>query len=48
LLAPKGRAVIEIGAGQDVAAGAILSAGGLRLIGQRVDLSGIVRCLILG
>jgi release factor glutamine methyltransferase len=48
LLAPNGRAVIEIGAGQDVAAGAILSAGGLRLIGRRIDLSGIVRCLILG
>jgi release factor glutamine methyltransferase len=48
LLAPKGRAIIEIGAGQDVAAGAILRAGGLRLIGQRADLSGIVRCLILG
>ncbi len=48
LLAPKGRAVIEIGAGQDVAAATILSAGGLRLIGQRADLSGVVRCLVLG
>jgi release factor glutamine methyltransferase len=47
LLAPGGRAVVEIGAGQGASAGAILAGGGLALLGQQADLSGSPRCLIL-
>lgn len=48
LLAGAGRAFVEIGAGQEASAGAILARGGLSLLGQRADLSGTPRCLILG
>ena len=48
LLAPAGRAIVEIGAGQGASAGAVLASRGLRLLGQRADLSGTPRCLILG
>ncbi len=47
LLLPGGSAIVEIGAGQEVAIGAILAAGGLVPRGSRADLAGTVRCLIL-
>ncbi len=47
LLAPGGRAIVEIGAGQGAASVAILIGGGLALLGQHADLSGTPRCLIL-
>ena len=47
LLLPSGSAIVEIGAGQEVAVAAILAAGGLVPQGSRADLAGTVRCLIL-
>ncbi|MDE2460423.1 MAG: peptide chain release factor N(5)-glutamine methyltransferase [Gammaproteobacteria bacterium] len=46
LLAPQGRAFLEIGAGQAEAAGAALTAGGLEIAGVAPDLSGVPRCLM--
>jgi release factor glutamine methyltransferase len=47
LLLPGASAIVEIGAGQALAATAILAAGGLVPQGSRADLAGTVRCLIL-
>jgi len=48
LLGQGGRAIVEIGAGQSGPVAGILASGGLALQGQRADLAGIPRCLILG
>ena len=48
LLSQGGRAIVEIGVGQGAPVGAILAGGGLRLLGERADLAGTLRCLILG
>jgi release factor glutamine methyltransferase len=48
LLAPGGRAFLEVGAGQADAVEAILTDGGLRLLGRRHDLANRPRCLIFG
>jgi len=45
-LGPEGRAFIEIGAGQEASAGAVLAAGGLEIVETAPDLSGIPRCLV--
>ncbi len=45
LLAPSGRAFVEVGAGQIAKAGAIFSALGLEAEGTRRDLGGVERCL---
>jgi release factor glutamine methyltransferase len=47
LLLTGGFAIVEIGAGQEEAAAAILAAGGLTFLGSRADLSGTPRCLVL-
>ena len=47
LLAPGGRAFVEIGQGQETAARNILEAGGLVIVGVTSDLAGISRCLIV-
>jgi len=47
LLAPGGRAVLELGQGQDVAVSALARANGLEVAGLRHDLGGIGRALIL-
>lgn len=47
LLLAGGFAIVEIGAGQEAAAAAILAAGGLMFLGSRADLSGTPRCLVL-
>lgn len=47
LLAPNGRAFIEIGQGQAAAVGAIMAAADLTVAAARGDLAGIVRCLVL-
>lgn len=47
LLAPGGVAVLEIGAGQAEAVAAIMAVNGMRPAGQRRDLAGITRCVIL-
>ena len=47
LLLDGGFAIVEIGAGQEKAAAAILAAGGLTFLGSRADLSGTPRCLVL-
>lgn len=47
LLAPGGRAVLELGLGQRPAVEAIAAAGGLRSLGARADLGGVERALIL-
>jgi release factor glutamine methyltransferase len=47
LLAPGGLAVLELGAGQAEAVGALAQAQGLRLAGLRADLGGIARAIIL-
>ncbi len=47
LLAPTGRATIEIGAGQAAAVSAILAAAGVAAIGVKCDLAGIERCLVV-
>jgi release factor glutamine methyltransferase len=48
LLAPGGRAFIELGLGQRASAGALLEAGGLKILACRSDLGDIPRCLVLG
>jgi release factor glutamine methyltransferase len=48
LLGHSGRAIIEVGEGQSASVAAILGGGGLTLLGQRDDLAGTPRCLILG
>ena len=45
LLAPNGRALIEIGAGQRAAVCAVLAAAGIAVTGVKRDLAGIERCL---
>jgi release factor glutamine methyltransferase len=47
LLAPQGCAVLELGAGQAEAVGAIAAAAGLRRVAVREDLGGIPRALLL-
>lgn len=46
LLAPGGRAAVEIGAGQRRAVADILTAHGLVVLGIREDLSGTARCMV--
>jgi release factor glutamine methyltransferase len=48
LLAAGGRAFVEIGASQADEVVPVLAAGGLRPLGRRSDLAGIVRCLVFG
>jgi len=48
LLAPQGRAVIELGKGQVAAIAGIMEAAGLRALERRQDLAGVERCLVLG
>lgn len=48
LLAPQGRAVIELGKGQVAAIAGIMEAVGLRALERRQDLAGVERCLVLG
>ena len=45
-LAPKGRAFVEIGAGQEKAVTSLARQAGLQAAGTRPDLSGTIRCLI--
>jgi release factor glutamine methyltransferase len=47
LLAPGGRAVLELGEGQEAAVTAIAAAQGLRRLGCRADLGGVARALVL-
>jgi len=47
LLAPGGRAVLELGAGQQAAVEAIAAARGLLPLGCRADLGGVPRALVL-
>jgi release factor glutamine methyltransferase len=46
LLAPGGRAVLEIGRGQGDAVAAILGRAGLAVVERRADLAGTERCLV--
>ena len=48
LLAPQGRAVLELGQGQQTAVEALMRQAGLRPLGCRADLAGIPRALVLG
>ena len=48
LLAAGGRAFVEVGAGQAEQAASCLTAGPLVLQDRRADLSGVLRCLVLG
>ncbi len=48
LLAPDGRAVLELGRGQADAVASIMVAAGLPEIERRRDLRGVERCLVLG
>lgn len=48
LLAPGGRAVLELGIGQRAAVEGLAAAAGLRCLGARADLGGVERALILG
>lgn len=48
LLAPQGRAVIELGKGQVAAIAAIMEAAGLQALERRRDIAGVERCLVLG
>lgn len=48
VLAPAGRAVLEMGAGQAEAVAALSAASGLRVVALRHDLAGIARAIILG
>jgi release factor glutamine methyltransferase len=48
LLAPQGRAVIELGKGQGDAIARIMEAAGLHALERRRDLAGVERCLVLG
>ena len=47
-LAPGGRAMVEIGAGQEDGVAALARAAGLELAASRADLAGITRCLVFG
>ncbi|MCX8134538.1 MAG: peptide chain release factor N(5)-glutamine methyltransferase [Roseococcus sp.] len=47
LLAPGGLAVLELGAGQAGAVAALAEAAGLRVAGQREDLGGVPRAILL-
>lgn len=47
VLRPDGHAVVEVGAGQVGAAAALLTAGGGTTAGERKDLAGTVRCVIV-
>jgi release factor glutamine methyltransferase len=47
LLAPGGRAALEVGLGQMDAVAGIMAAAGLAEQGRRLDLAGIPRCLII-
>ena len=47
LLAPGGRAILELGQGQQAAVAAIAAAHGLRSLGCRADLGGVARALVL-
>ena len=47
LLAPRGSAVLEVGAGQADAVAALAGQAGLHLIGRQADLSGTIRALRL-
>ncbi len=47
-LTPRGIAAIELGAGQGSAAAAIYEAAGMALLDRVEDLSGALRCLVLG
>ena len=48
LLAPHGRAIIELGKGQVSAIADIMEEAGLKAIERRCDLAGVERCLVLG
>lgn len=48
LLAPRGRAVLELGAGQRSPVSALAAAQGLRTLAVQDDLGGIPRALVLG
>ena len=48
VLAPGGRAVVELGQGQRAAVEALAPGSGLRAIGCRADLGGVDRALVLG
>jgi release factor glutamine methyltransferase len=48
LLAPGGKAVLELGQGQRAAVEAIARGAGLTPLGARPDLGGIERALVLG
>jgi release factor glutamine methyltransferase len=45
LLAPGGRLIVELGAGQEAAVAALFTKAGLRVGGARADLAGIARAL---
>jgi release factor glutamine methyltransferase len=45
ILAPGGYMIVELGAGQDAAVNALFTKAGLKVIGARKDLAGIVRAL---
>ncbi|MEO5373198.1 MAG: peptide chain release factor N(5)-glutamine methyltransferase [Alphaproteobacteria bacterium] len=47
LLRPGGVAVLEVGAGQATPAGWIMEGEGLVLVGERADLSGTARCIVV-
>jgi release factor glutamine methyltransferase len=47
LLAPGGRAVVELGQGQQAAVTTIAAHAGLRVVGCRVDLGGVARALLM-
>ena len=47
-LAPGGRAMVEIGDGQEDEVAALARAAGLELAASRADLAGITRCLVFG
>lgn len=46
VLAPGGRAFVEIGAGQGTGASAALAGAGLEIVGIVPDLAGILRCIV--
>jgi release factor glutamine methyltransferase len=47
LLAPAGRAFVEVGAGQAGVVRQILEAGHLKVVSKVHDLAGIMRCIVL-
>ncbi len=48
LLAPQGRAIVELGKGQVEAIEGIMEKAGLMALERRRDLAGVERCLVLG